>query len=910
MTVRASPTSEFDQAALRAAIVFLDGRLAERGTIEWALDLKEEDAMKRRAIFHLLDGPEGRKLAEPWRSSWRLIEESWSTPPAQPDVGGVLPYRLQQRLRDGDRSGALIGALAAIVAPRLKVKRFSDAHMRLTPPPHRARRVIDLFSIGISSGRLLDLDVVKIAEVKEAPFLSSLALALEGSIATGLDIASRLGWDARSSLRLGQLNRVYYVPAAERAPGTDDPDEYVKGIAPSVKLLHAVVTRLSELDLDAALEFVRRWKVTASPVHQRLWAAMARDARFATAEQVAAFFGSLDARAFWDAFRFPEATELRARRFVDLSAHAQNSILIRIRRRPPRSQWGRDTPPENCERYRTKWAAREFRRLEIAGVTLPEREKAWLDGHIANFPDLAGMAQLNEGFPEGIVSRRLGTTPDAGYDSLQGAPRLMALETAFSAPRNAWDDSPAEGAQAWIRLPGNALQVLADFDVVGEGSAAFPKIWERFGWTHSPEQRQELAEGDLRAEAIRVVTHLARLPVQVLQQSVGGIAQWYSTWRRPLAVIPGSVPVWQTLWGIAAETTNAAVAVSDSADLSAVAPRADDAKSLDVDTLNTPVGKLVELFLAMCPNLADHPHPFANEGPLRTMRTTIIATQGRSGLIARHRLIESIPYFLNADPEWTQEHLVEPLRGETAEALSLWHAISRRFVFGDSLRPIGDTMSERAADARLDRETRQRLVFNLVLDSLFGYKEQRASAVAPARIQQMLRTVEDEVRAQGAEAVTRFVVDNAAESPEPATSAADLFRQAVAPFLARVWPLERSLVRPGVTRAFAPLPAATGEAFVEAVAAIERFLVPFDCWSMFEFGFLEGDEGNGPKLSSIDSPEKAAALLRLLDRSIGTSEGAVIPHGLSDALSQIRTISPALADTRTYSRLATAARSA
>jgi hypothetical protein len=219
-------------------------------------------------------------------------------------------------------------------------------------------------------------------------------------------------------------------------------------------------------------------------------------------------------------------------------------------------------------------------------------------------------------------------------------------------------------------------------------------------------------------------------------------------------------------------------------------------------------------------------------------------------------------------------------------------------------------MSERAVDTRLDRETRQGLVFNLVLDVLFAYREQRSPAVPPARIQQMLRSVEDEIRAHGAEAVRRFVVDNAAEAAEPATAAEELFRQAVVPFLANVWPLERSLVRPGVSRAFAPLPAATGGGFVEAVAAIEPFLVPFDCWSMFEFGFHDTDERRKPQLTAINSPEKAGALLRLLDASIGTSEGAVIPDGLSDVLTQIRSLSPSLTETRAYRRLVTVARRA
>ncbi|MFN7883451.1 MAG: hypothetical protein ACK5PF_10635, partial [bacterium] len=93
----------------------------------------------------------------------------------------------------------------------------------------------------------------------------------------------------------------------------------------------------------------------------------------------------------------------------------------------------------------------------------------------------------------------------------------------------------------------------------------------------------------------------------------------------------------------------------------------------------------------------------------------------------------------------------------------------------------------------------------------------------------------------------------------------------------------------------------------EAVDAVARFLVPFECWSMVNYG-LYGDEGEAKKLAIINDEAKAQALLKLLDLTVGTSEGAVIPHDLTEALDQIQSIEPALAETTVYKRLATAAR--
>jgi hypothetical protein len=180
----------------------------------------------------------------------------------------------------------------------------------------------------------------------------------------------------------------------------------------------------------------------------------------------------------------------------------------------------------------------------------------------------------------------------------------------------------------------------------------------------------------------------------------------------------------------------------------------------------------------------------------------------------------------------------------------------------------------------------------------------------------MLRTLDDEVRASAANAIPQFVRELSMQAPDGqpegkkqqnAASAATLFRSAAMPFLRDVWPQERSLATPGVSGALADLPATSGDAFAEAVDAIARFLVPFECWSMIDYG-LYGQEGEAKKLAVINDEPKAKALLRLLDLTVGTSEGAVIPHDLTDALDQIRSVAPSLAEAPAFRRLSTAAR--
>lgn len=905
--MRQIPLSEIDQLAFRMTLVFLANRLAECGTIDWALRLKDSDTVKRLAVLQLLEGPGGSKLTEPWKSAWRMIEESWNNPSIERDSSGIGHHRIQRRLRAGDRSGAVIDAILKIVAPRLKVEPFSEYHLRHSPPPKRPKSVEAIFSAVLTSGRALDLGGLRLGEIAEPWFLISLATALNAAVDVGLDIARRLGWDERRPWRLGQLKRVYYVPAAERAEGENEPDQFVEGIAPSVKLLHAVVTRLMDVDLDAARGFMLRWKSSSSAVYQRLWAAMAKDSRLASADELDTFLHALDDERFWNLHRYPEIAELRASRFVYLTPEERASELARIRALPPRAHWPQSTKREDVEHGRLFWAARELRRLELAGFTLPEGDKAWLAEQVVQFPELAGMTRASEGFPLGVIARWGGSAPDAKYDTLVGAARLRALETALTSSRAAWNDDPADQASAWIRQAGNCLKLLADFEATENGGADAPHVWEQFAWTHSPQHGQGVPDRNLDLQDTRVIVQLSKLPDDVLRQSVDSIANWFMNWRQEIVDIPAAFVLWMKLWQFASETANNAGPPDSSIKLDSSARVPDKNQATEIDTLSSPVGKLVEAFLAYCPNLTQDPRPFDQNGPPRAMRDTIIATRGIAGRIARHRLIRAIDYFLNADPQWAEQHLLAPLRDETAEALALWRAIAHRPVFGDVMKIIGDNLAERAVDTRLDRETRQMLVFSLVLESLYALKEARAPAVAHARIQQTIRGLEDEIRAHGADAVRRFVIDlSASIEPNPSTPES-LFRSAAAPFLKDVWPLERSLVTPGVSRSFAALPVASGEAFVDAVAAVERFLVPFDCWSMFEYG-LYSDGEDKPNLPQINNEEKAEAFLRLLDRTVGNSVGATIPMDLSDALEQIRTVAPNLADSEVFRRLATAAR--
>jgi hypothetical protein len=685
--------SDHERAAVTSAVAFLQDRLEQRATIEWALRLDTSNAVKRIAVQHLLDGPRSWQLREPWQSAWRLIEESWETA-VERRRGSSGQYQILERVKNGDRSGGLIADIIDLVRPGIRVNPAQPASNTRHP-----RTVTDLVSVWLTSGDIVDPAKIGLSVVRDTPFLLELAHGLDASVANGLDIANRLGWTVGHSLsRLGAMYRAYFVPAAERQNDEHEPDEFHHGIAPSVKLLHAAISALKEADLREACDFARRWKRLESPTHIRLWAAWARDARVATSAEVAAFLRSCDDRQFWDLRYYPEITELRASRLADLGETHQRAIFSRLKKKPPRSHWPREADSALVKEARLFWAARELRRIEIMGVELPDDLRAWLATRLGESPELGRMSRSDEGFPGMPKARFVPPNPDNQYDFLEGTTRLHALEAALSSRRQGWDDDPAERAWDWIRQDGHAEQLLADLEAVPDGGAAYSKVWDDLGTALATPvvrvgDRPKGADAAADTRMRRVLSLLEQLPDETLRSAIEGITRLLATWEGLVVRIGVNVCFWFRLWPIAVSSTNDQPPVEAEPDFS-IAGRNEDREPMDLDTLNTPVGRLMGVFLAACPTVGPGDRPFEVDAGVRAMRDAAISAPGRAGTIARHRMIEWLPWFLLADSDWSEDQLIAPLRADEDEARALWRALARHTQFTGVLKVIGNLPTE------------------------------------------------------------------------------------------------------------------------------------------------------------------------------------------------------------------------
>jgi hypothetical protein len=731
-------------------------------------------------------------------------------------------------------------------------------------------------------------------------FLCELADALEASVRYGIGAIRRFESESPRTWRLGQLYRVYPVTVSGEDGDEADPDRFNHGIAPSVKLLYLVLTCVATKDPEAVKRVIAGWNTEGSPIFRRLWAALARDASLVSSDVVEKFLATSTDEVFWQLDEFPEVAELRALRFGELSEPGAEEVASRIMRLPPKNQWPSQLRGQKLRQVRCYWALRELKRIQIAGHRMPQKASKWYNENLRDASELQLMSTIDEGFPEGIRVRWSGTKADLTFDALIGVARLDALENALGAERT-FDDNPSGSAYQWLGLRGRLSGLVADFENAPQ-PGNYVLVWDALGRARPEDDNDSDAEAKVSL-ATRVLKLISALPVTTLKHSGRGISAWLDAWKAFATNAALLYEVWFQLWPVAVALTN-----EDKDVIEFDSAWEDGERGNNIDTLNNPAGHLVGVFLKFTPELKDVPKPFEVE-QLRRMREQIVSAPGRAGLIGQYRLIEHLPWMLAADAEWTRANLVRLVKAGDRRSFILFKALSWRAQFA-AVREIGPEMAAAAVDPRADRATRKAMAWTLVAYVLNCFWQDKDSDVPLPSVQQMLRLCDDEVRAHSANVLKQFVDEVAAgrgeEGAEP-VKAELVFEKAISPALITVWPQERSLSTPGVARAFADLPAACASSFAEAVAGVERFIVPFDAWSMLEFGFHGADDG-APKLGRIDGEKKAAAFLQLLDLSVGSGEGAVVPYDLASALDQIQSVAPSLREDQRYRRLAALSR--
>jgi len=872
-------SSEAEKRVRQTTWAFADGRFEQREVIEWAIALSPEHETER-AILRDLFGRQQKTVREPYALAWRCIFEFWRTPDGQTANDAFL---IRRELRDGGQQLDLIRLIVDAVRPSLKVetvRRFEIVSSEELPK--KPKHLKHLLYASITSGSRLGPEDVGLSGINDRNFLFALATALNAAVLNGLNIARMIGSISKEmDITNWLVHRVYFVPPEQYPEGGGEPDRYSDGFAPATKLMYAVMSRLADIDIKAARHIVASWDVGGWTLYRRLWAAAGRDPRLVEPFEVASFLYKLDDREFWIAGSYPEFAELRAVRWNSFSPEESRNLESRLLKGEPMRQVPSGVPKDEIQNYRRRHIANELRRIQAGGGLLSAKSSALLEQAVAQLNAELPDAEITLGFNQGV---RLVMRDRATAQSFDGiATSRLLNELANSLTEDGWDDRSENAADFIGTNAPVILKLLAEFP----DPAVSSKIWQAFGHRFSPSdlnvgpdkaKTQDLDRIPIALQACRAIT--AERP-EVLGRAIEGLTAFIGNWDRLLGESDDFRQAWLTLWPYAVRRTN---------------EKLDTSTPLSNKAFGTPVGQMIWAMIGMCPRIRDGDIPMAG-GLWPAILSAVEGADGEALVNARYVLIRDIGYFYVASPQWAMKNLVVPLI--SSSHLDFWEAFSTgNLPQYDLMSQLAEPIIKATTLSELPGKVKADLAERVIWSTIFDRKGNTPPAVPLALVQQMLRMGGDAVRSQVVRSLVELLNqdDDAFDQKARFDLAKSVFQD--------VWPKELTLSSRAVSEELAEFPAAAGEYYAEATVLVLPYLTPFDCWSLWDYGLMETNDVD-QKFKKIDTPDKAAALLSILDRTVGGEEGAIIPDGLQDALTHIASLSPKIEKDPRFHRLVT-----
>lgn len=858
-----------DRNLLFMARGFLKNRLNESETVQWAIRLTPNDRIKKIALVELVN-EQSNKIKEPWLTAYRVIEDFWNNG-AHIEHYDLLLHEVINRINNGDRSRALVKDITTLVKPFINVEALSQLQNYYSPPPKRPTKVKHLYHFSIKSGAVIPTDTLNIHAITNADFLNSLAASLESCVLSGVDLEAYL-----NTKIFGEYWRSKVYRVSNEIGNDNYPDEFNTGIAPSVKLLHSVMSRLIETDRLMAQIYLNKWVSSDVEVLQRLWASLSLSSSVSLPNVVFDFLENTNDEQFWGDSEYPEIAELRSQRYSELALDQQKIIVARLRKMPPIRLFRRSATAQKIKEYRLYSALLELRRIEVSGGTLPPKDALWLRKYLPSYPDVE--AELSGKLFERLQITTLEIDVPEEYN-LGNDTLLSDLESDLSKDND--NSNEVYQARQWIRSHSNHLKILDELSV--SHTPNYPYVISAVARAHC--EGKDLP--DFPEQALKFIDVLLKMPNEAFNAiKIDDITRWLLD--APVAVLENDKfgAIWMRLWPIAASRNE-----RDFVEISKGEQR--------FHPYDNQTCRLTDMFVRLCPDLNECETPFELNSLLRNQRNLIERSDQKTKILAKFFLIKSLGYFYRADPEWTNAFLINAINQN--ESPLYWQALSQTRQWPPVLNLIASQMAIKVLDTNFRRETRTELLNNLIANSLVSRLKGHPPAIGDANLQQVIRSVEDEVRAKTVHNIKQFIswaIDNGESRKE-------LFDITVHKFFTLVWPQERYLSSKNLSRNLASLPALAKDNFSIAVDIIERFLVPCSILSIYDYGFAYNTTSANSKLTlqDINNTDMAAGLLKLLDLTIGDEESDVIPTNLSEALDAIAAVSPKLKQKSSYRRL-------
>lgn len=879
--MRTARLNDVDAKIAQNTRAFAIERLSDRSILEWALTLRPDQIAERTALRDLVEY-RVKEIAEPYLQAWQYLFEFWDGPSGDASQDRLL---IKHELRTGGSPTEIISLIVAAVRPWIRVENGKKYEAFGHKLPKKPKRVRDIFWVSMEGGRGIAPEEIGLGESVDRDFLFELAVALNAALLSGLNQARRIGYIGDADPMSWLVQRVYYVPPEQFADGGGEPDRHKQGFAPTTKLLFAVVKSLALLDKKAASRVVSSWDTDRSKLYKRLWAAVARDESMIGATDVAEFLTKLDDQEFWWPHAFPEIAELRAVRWNSLPEEVTQQLERRILKGEPAGRLRKRLGKDEAKNALVRLSMTELQRIKLAGGHLSAKAEDWLQKAASEQPQQIALASVTQDFAAGVRSFKDDRGGDPAFADVP--PSRLIEELARQLGDDGWDNNSRAASDYIGRNPDLILDLLAGKPY----SPARAKVWQAFGYSFRPQDinaGRDTATAEDQAlvpTALRACGEIAGTDVKTLQEALSGLTTWISIWDRLLNGEGDYIRAWLALWPVAVIETNRA-------------PGSDS--RLGDRSYSTPVGQLVHGLIRAIP--AFKPGTLA-QPPWSEALLSLEQATGEAKLQAQYQTMMFFEYFWSADQAWTRKNLLAPLLEARGENGDLWRAFAdtRYMPARDVLVQVGPMLVEVAAGNEMAAEVRGALARRAIYATILDKRESRDPAIPIRLTQQLLRIGGDEVRTNALRAMKNYLENPGVEPPPTPSQRFALIKEV----FEDVWPKELTLSSPALSDALADFPAKARPHFAEATNLILPYLTPFDTWSLYEYGVLDRSDKT---ISGVDSAEDAAAFLSILDKTVGTEEGAIVPNGLDRALMHIAEKSPRLEKDTRYQRLLTLSR--
>jgi len=874
--------------------VFFGIRAMEKEAFKWALSEDNRSKVRHMIVSDFFENPYHSNLGmdKIYQGAWDLLVESWNM---ERNYNSYLhsSVMLGERIKRGELSLSTINAISSYICPRVV---FTISDKFKLKKGKRVSTISDLIAPKVEGGGegviSLKYLIPIINEVNDIIFLESLYRTLLNLLERIFNITEAFGWNKDVSIKLfGGIKSVTFR-------GEHDPDRHSQGFAPVVKLLHAVVGRIGVLNRLKAQNFLNQLKSEKDALSLRLWASFASLSNWVSSFEIGEFLIETDSKFFWEYYYYPEIAELRSIKFSSLELLHKKGIWRRIRTLPPKSLWRRKTNPEDLNEYRYQLAFRESMRIEKEGNDLPLVQARWIENTKLKFPQSLESIGCPDLYKADVTVNLVTQESAEKLVGINGIDRLVKIEKALK------EEVFPAGVIAWMRQKGNELFLLDDMRAHPEFFKEFPRVWIEFCYFHDPKESYGNDLERNRSDDFNFIFNaLQETPRKIKREGLKAFCQWIGRWKEFFKLDENSILLWNELLDIAESA-----AVEETRDeLKQNQKLHVSFKLIDLDNKNhySPIGQLVDVFIQLIMNYDNTPNPFQTNHKLYEMRERLMRCEQPSRDIVLYRLAEILSYLLQADNKWTNDTLVNPLTKDYPNSRPLWIALSHKIIRSDTLKYLRDSILDPCKDESIDRNSQHMLLLSVVLEILNSYREGREPSVNEVKFKQLFYNLDDEARSSIAEIFPRYLKDMSETNvSDPEFSRETLFRKAIIPFIKAVWPKEPFLVTPSIAQAFARLPAATRTAFSEAAELIERYIIPFECYSLYSFGMNYSNDDKLKMLKEIiDSSKDAESFLTLLDKAIAYTDSPIRPVELSEILGHIREIDSDLEYNPIYMRL-------